>query len=105
MAPTSVIENEGVAKISFTCIATGGPHLRISWFREDKNLTKFSPFHYNISNITTNEGTKIMSVVTVHRPNYIESGKFKCVATIMNGRDGADFRAESAADLTIIGKT
>ena len=46
-----------------------------------------------------------MSVVTVHRPNYIESGKFKCVATIMNGRDGADFRAESAADLTIIGKT
>ena len=47
---------------------------------------------------------KVLSVLTIQRPNYTDSGKYKCVATIMNGRDGNKFRTQETADLTILGK-
>ena len=103
VAPTPVVDNEGVAEVSFTCIATGGPSLRLSWFKDDKNLTKYAPPHYNLSSTDMNGGTKVVSTVTVHRPNYTDSGRFKCIACIMDC-DAANFRAEETADLTIIGK-
>jgi hypothetical protein len=103
VAPTPVVDNEGVERVSFTCIATGGPSLRLSWFKDDKNLTKYAPPHYDLSSTDMNGGTKVVSNVTVHRPNNTDSGRFKCIAYIMNG-EAAKFRAEETADLTIIGK-
>ena len=104
VAPTPVVDNEGVESVSFTCIVSGGPSLRLFWFREDKNLTNYAPSQYSITNTTMNGGTKMRSVVTVHTLGYNESGRFKCVATILDGRDGDAFKAEESADLTILGK-
>ena len=104
VAPSSVIDNEGAVRVSFTCVATGGPHLRLSWFREGKNITKYTPSQCSINNTVLNEGTKVLSVLTIQRPNYTDSGKYKCFATIMDGRDGNKFRAQETADLTILGK-
>ncbi|CAI8057726.1 hypothetical protein GBAR_LOCUS31444 [Geodia barretti] len=102
VAPTPIVDNEGAESVSFTCIASGGPFLRLFWFREDKNLTNYTPSQYSITNTTMNGGTKMRSVVTVHTPGFNESGRFKCVATIMDGRDGDAFKAEESADLTIL---
>ena len=104
VVPTPVVDNEGVESVSFTCIASGGPSLRLLWFRGDKNLTNYAPSQYSITNTMMNGGTKMRSVVTVHTPGYNESGRFKCVATIMGGREGNNFNAEESADLTILGK-
>jgi hypothetical protein len=102
VVPTPVVDNEGVESVSFTCIASGGPSLRLLWFRGDKNLTNYAPSQYSITNTMMNGGTKMRSVVTVHTPGYNESGRFKCVATIMGGREGNNFNAEESADLTIL---
>ena len=105
MPPESVVSNEEGTSVSFTCIATGGPNLRVSWFRGGMNITRHTPSHYTINETVVNGGTKVMTMVTIHRPNYKESGEIECVATIME-EDRADqeqFRAKNTAELTVLG--
>lgn len=105
MAPESLVTNEERTSVSLTCIAIGAPFLRIAWVKGERNLTKQTPTRYSINRTVINGGEKVLSMLTIHRPMYTDSGTFTCIATIMNGgRDGERFKAQESADLTVIGK-
>ena len=90
--------------MSFKCMATGGPHLRVSWFKDGKNLTKHVPSHYMINRTAMNNGEKVMTEVTIHRPTYTETGAIECIATIMDDeRNSIEYRAAETAYVTVLG--
>ena len=89
----------------FTCIVTGAPLLKISWFNNENNLTILNPSHYKISETTSGSGTRITSVLTIDKPTYKDSGNYSCVATILDDKTGdAKFTAYSNTTLTVIGQ-
>lgn len=105
VAPESLVTNEERTSVSLTCIATGAPFLEIAWVKGERNLTKQAPTHYSINSTVINGGEKVLSMLTIHRPTYTDSGTYTCIATIMNGgRDGERFKVQESADLTILGK-
>ena len=90
-------------RCSFTCVVTGTPSLKISWFNGENNLTRSNPSHYKISE-TTN-GSRTMSVLTIDKPTYKDSGDYSCVSTILDDKTGdPEFTAYSNATLTVIGQ-
>ena len=93
-------ERDSDSRISFTCVVTGAPSLRVSWFTGEKNLTNLNPSHYEIDEIKN--GNRITSVLTINDPTYEDSGDYSCIATILDGN--AEFTAYSNTTLTVIGQ-
>ena len=90
---------------SFTCVVTGAPSLKISWFNGENNLTRSNPSHYKISETTNGSVTRVMSVLTIDKPTYKDSGEYSCVATILDDKTGdPEFTAYSNATLAVIGQ-
>ena len=95
--------------VSFTCIGTGAPLLRISWFVDGKNVTDLEHVGGRSSRYTTNETregeTRVFSKLTIDNPTYEDNGQYVCVATILDDTSGdEEYRTEKKASLTVLGE-
>lgn len=98
-------ERDSESRISFTCVATGAPLLKVSWFRGEKNLQGSNPSHYEITETTLTSGSRVTSVLTINDPTYEDSGTYSCRATILDDKTGdTEFTAYSNTTLTVIGQ-
>ena len=89
--------------VSFNCVVTGAPSLRVSWFKSTENLTFNSPSRYSIHESLKNN-RNVSSTLTILHPTYEDSGRYACVATILNDETGEEeFSAQENATLSIIG--
>ena len=95
-----VAEMDSESSSSFTCVATGEPSLKVSWFRGETNLSSLTPPRYEINEI--NNGTGITSVLTINNPTYEDSGDYSCIGTDKIG--DAEFTAYSNAILIVVGQ-
>ena len=96
-------EMDSESSSSFTCVVTGAPSLKVSWFRGLTDLSSSNPSRYEIDEIKN--GTRVTSVLTINDPTYEDSGDYSCVATILDDKAGdAEFRAYSNTTLTVIGQ-
>jgi hypothetical protein len=94
-SPESAVVNEGDSSVSFSCKATGGPNLIVSWLRDGKNITERHPPHYRFETVDN------VSTITIRTPSYNESGQLKCVATVKVGNTKFQENS-SAAYLTVL---
>ena len=90
--------------VSFNCVVTGAPSLRVSWFKGTENLTFSDPTHYRIHE-PSKYSRNVSSTLTILHPTYEDNGQYTCIATILNDETGEEkFRAQENATLTIIGE-
>ena len=105
--PQSLVVDEEEIKnrhVSFDCVVTGAPSLRVSWLKGTENLTFANPSHYHV-NESSNRGHRIKSTLTILDPTYEDSGRYACVSTVLNDETGSKtFRAQKNVTLTVIGK-
>ena len=103
-----VDQKKGRSKtISFYCIATGEPLLKVSWFKNgQKNLTAvaMASSRYIIEQNKTNDGARIESRLTVRNGTHRDSGVYGCVASILHDQTGEkEFWTQENATLTVLG--
>ena len=105
--PQSIVVDEEVIKnkgVSFDCVVTGAPKLRVSWFKGTENLTFADPSHYRI-NESSNIRTSIRSTLIIDQPTYEDSGRYTCISTVLNDEtDEERFRAQENFTLTVLGE-
>ena len=105
IVPQSIVIDEKENKIvSFNCVVTGAPSLRVSWFKGTENLTFSDPTRYGIHK-SSKYSRNVTSTLTIRHSTYEDSGRYACVATILNDETGEEkFRTQENATLTIIGE-
>ena len=90
--------------VSFNCVVTGGPSLRVSWFKGTENLTFSDPTRYNIHELQNNS-RHVSSTLTILHPTFQDNDRYACLATVLNDETGEEkLRARENATLTIIGE-
>ena len=100
-----VIDEEESESVSFNCVVTGAPSLRVSWLKGEKILTFTSPNMYRISESWMNGRTHVKSTLTIDHPTYEDSGRYACVSTVFDDEtDEERFRAQANATLTVLGE-
>ena len=100
----SIVVGEGKSEsVSFSCVVTGTPSLRVSWFNiMGLEIGNFS--NYNINESWEMSENRVKSTLTIHHPTYEDSGQYTCLSTILNGKDREDFRTEKNVTLTVLGE-
>ena len=97
-------EESSHKNVSLSCVVTGAPSLRISWFIGTRNLTFANPSRYSI-NESMESDKRVRSTLTIRHPTYKDSGQYTCVSTILNDiTGGKDFRAQENTTLTVLGE-
>ena len=105
--------NEPIPSVTFSCDATGFPHLQIQWFHND-NLVLPENEDFTTENVTTPDEngltTAAQSNLTAKAPRLANSGKITCQASIVynreeNGEMGedADTSNSLSRSLTVLG--
>lgn len=110
MEPQSrLVGGNETESVSFTCIVTGAPSLRVSWFKNGENLTDLLQSCLGCSHYTFIEmiesDTRVFSTFTIDEATYEDNGQYVCVATVLgDGSDDEQFTTKKSATLTVLGE-
>ena len=82
---TQIVNNS--EKVTFECFVTGNNNLTVIWERDGNQYTSGS-----IKNKVHNDG--VNSSLTLNRATVIDSGKYRCRATNVDGKSATSNEAE-----------
>jgi len=103
--PASVVAVQGNGPVSFHCVASGGPNLRVSWMQNmNKNLTSKPDPRYRITAVSANN--TVNTSLVIRNASHLDSGTFHCVAYIMDRIEefSSPFVTVANVTLTVLGK-